>query len=339
MTKLHGKGIWVLYSANLTLALEMAGEIGATHVLYKTGHRAMFFPRSARQVHDRVRAAGLIPFAWHFIYCDDPAGEARVVMQTVKAGYEGIVFDVGAQTAGQHTNAKELGRRLLDAGLDAYTLYYSSFPNISRHASIPYAEMNAFCKGGFMPQSYPTFLKPAEVVIHKMTYEEHAKWSKAWGYSMPIYPVLACYRDEHAADQLTPGEFAHWARVLAEHAPPFFSVFRASVTKRDFWPSLADLAVVQPPVTAQPPVIVAAEPVALPEPEPLETTVSDPSLESEGEDVVYIVVQADDVVWKLRQEYDCTRKQFWEWNGYLWDEQGLPRDPDYMQVGWRVRLR
>jgi len=30
--------------------------------------------------------------------------------------------------------------------------------------------------------------------------------------------------------------------------------------------------------------------------------------------------------------------QFWEWNGHLWDEQGLPRDANYMQAGWRVRV-
>jgi len=243
MATLYGKGVWLLYSANVDLAIEMAVEIGARHVVYKTGHRAMFFPEAARRVHDRVRAAGLIPFAWPFIFCDDPAGEARVALKTAEVGYEGIVFDIEDQAAGQQANATELGQRLLDAGLAPAMFYYTSFPNISQHSSIPYAEMNSFCKGGLMPQSYPTFLKPAEVVIHEMTYEEHAKWSEIWGYSPPIYPILAGYRDEHGSDRLTPEEFIPWANALAEHNPTFFNIYRAAVTNRDLWPILAALAV------------------------------------------------------------------------------------------------
>lgn len=331
MATLYGKGIWVLHSVNLNPALAMARAIGATHILCKTGHRAMFFPEGARQVHDRVRAVGLIPFAWHSILCDDPAGEARVAQKAADVGYEGIVFDIGDQAAGQRANAKELGQRLLDAGLDPQKLYYSSFPNISRHSSIPYAEISAFCKGGFMPQSFPTLLKPAEVVIHKMTYEEHAKWSKVWGHAVPIYPVLAGYRDERAADRLTPDEFAHWADALTRHKPTFFSVFRAAVTNPDLWPILAGLALSQPPEA------ITAKPVELPEPVPLEMLTSAPSPELEGQ-AVYITIQPDDEVWRLCQDHGCTRAQFWEWNGHLWDERGMPRDPDYMQAGWRVRV-
>lgn len=351
MAALYGKGIWTLYSANLDLAIETAGEIGVTHLLCKTGHRAMFFPGVARRVHDQVRAVGLIPFAWLFILCDDPAGEARVALKTAEVGYEGIVFDVEGQSAGQQANATELGQRLLDAGLNPERLYYASFPSISQHSSIPYAEMNVFCKGGFMPQSYPTFLKPAEVVIHKMTYEEHARWSKIWGYSMPIYPVLAGYRDEHATDRLTPEEFAHWAHVLAKHKPTFFSVFHAAAINRDLWPILAELAVPQSPkiVVAEPlvlpkPVIpqspetAVAEPPAPPERASLEITTLAPSPES-TECSVYVTIQPDDTISILCHKYGCTWSQFWEWNGHLWDKRALPRDAVYMQVGWRVRLR
>jgi len=321
MATLYGKGVWLLYSANVDLAIEMAVEIGARHVLYKTGHRAMFFPEAARRVHDRVRAAGLTPLAWPFIFCDDPAGEARVALKTAEVGYAGIVFDIEDQAAGQQANAAELGQRLLDAGFNPATLYYTSFPNISQHTSIPYAEMNGFCKGGLMPQSYPTFLKPAEVVIHKMTYEEHVKWSEIWGYSPPIYPILAGYRDEHGSDRLTPEEFIPWANALAEHSPTFFSVYRAAVTNRDLWPILAALAVPQPPEP------MVGEPTVLPTPSP-----------EPVEHPVYVAVRPDDSIWVLCQEHGCTRAQFWEWNGHLWDEQGLPLDANYLQAGWRVRV-
>nr|HID14898.1 LysM domain-containing protein [Anaerolineae bacterium] len=333
MAMLYGKGVWLLYSANVDLAIEMAVEIGATRVLYKTGHRAMFFPETARRVHDRVRAAGLTPFAWSLIFCDDPEGEARVALKTAEVGYEGIVFDIEDQAAGQQANATELGQRLLDAGLNPDMLYYTSFPNITQHFGIPYAEMNAFCKGGFMPQSYPTFLKPAEVVIHKMTYDEHAKWSEIWGYSPPIYPILAGYRDEQGTDRLTPEEFIPWANALAEHNPTFFSFYRAAVTNRDLWPILAALAVPQPPEPESP----VEKPTGPSEPALLKTAASAFSLEA-VEQPVYVTVQPDDTIWMLCQKHGCTRAQFWEWNWHLWDERGLPRDANYLQAGWRVRI-
>lgn len=351
MATLHGKGIWLLYSAHIDLAIEMAGEIGATHVLCKTGHRAMFFPGSAHRMYNRVCAEGLTPLAWLSITCDDPEGEARVALKTAEISYEGIVFDVGEKAAGQQANAAELGQRLLDAGLNPQVLYYASFPNISQHSSIPYGEMNACCKGGFMPRSYPIFLKPAEVVIHKMTYEEHAKWSQIWGYSRPIYPVLASYRDEQATDRLTPEEFTHWTDVLAEHGPTFFSIFHAAMTNRDLWPILARLAVPQPPEPAiveplllpklampQPPEAVVEKPSPPPEPASLEE-IPPPTPSSElAEDAIYVTVQLDDTISILCQKHGCTWSQFWKWNRHLWDERSLSRDPDYMQVGWRVRV-
>jgi len=297
----------------------------------------MFFPEAAQRAHDRVRKARLTPFAWHPIHCEEPAEEARVVLRTAQVGYPGIVLDVRVQAAEQRANAKELGKRLLDGGIDPQMLYYSCFPNISHHSSIPYAEMNTFCEGGFMPQSYPSLLKPAEVVIHKLTYEEHAKWSKVWGHSTHIYPVLAAYRDEHAQDPLTPFEFAHWVSVLAKHEPTFFSVYRAALTAQSLWPTLAEVPTPQPPEPARIRPVVPVEPV-LP-PDVSETPMPAPLPKLDDGEEVYITVQPDDVVWRLCQQHECTRAQFWEWNGHLWDERGMPRDPDYMQAGWRVRVR
>jgi hypothetical protein len=277
-----------------------------------------------------VRGAGLIPFAWQVVHCDDPKGEARVVIQTADAGYEGIVLDVSDRAAEREAGAKELGRLLLDAGLNPRVLYYSGFPNISQQPGIPYVQLNVYCRGGFMSRSFPSLEKPAEVVIHKMTYEEHAKWTRRWGDSVPLYPVLAAFGDERGADRLAVNEFGHWVRVLATHTPSFVSIFCAESTDREYWPTLADLAVPRPPraVIFEPTVLSAS------------TSSDEAGISAESvEQAVYVVVQPDDTVLWLCQEYDSTRSQFWEWNGYLWDGRGLPRDPDYMQAGWRVRVK
>lgn len=330
MATLYGKGVWLLYSQNVNLAIKMAGAIGATHILYKTGHRAMFFLDAARRVHDAVRAAGLSPFGWSFIHCDDPAGEAQVAIKSFKMGYEGFVFDVEEQAMGRATGAAELGRRLLDAGLDSHKLYYTSFPNISDHDTIPYRQMNEFCQGGMMPQSYPTLQQPAETVIHKMTYEEHARWSELWSYSPPLYPILAGYRDEQGTEPLPPEQFLLWANALSEHRPTFFSVYQAATTHRDLWPILAAMQVPEPPPEKPPPAeaLTVAAPPTSPRHPP-----------SSAEQAVYVVVGRDDTFWGLCDKYGCTKEQFWRWNGHLWDVHGLPRDPNYMQDGWRVRVK
>jgi hypothetical protein len=351
MTQLYGKGIWLRYSADIDLAIGMAGKTGGTHILGKTGHRTMFFPGSAQRVYNRVRETRLIPFAWLPITCDAPEGEARVAVKTAAIGYESIVFVVGDQAAGQQANATELGQRLRDAGINPARLYYAGPPVGSRYPNIPYAEMNEFCQGGFMPQSTPALLKPAEVVIHKMTYEQHIQWSEAEGISTPIYPILAGYRDEGITDRLTTEEFAHWVDVLAEHEPTFFSIFHAAVTDPDLWPSLAKAAVPQSPGAD------SAEPLLLPKPtippldiveeEPVPTKPrpvkearqpSPPPEFVEVEGAAYITVQPDDTIANLCQKHGCTWEQFWQWNQHLWDMRALSRDPDYMQAGWRVRV-
>ncbi|HIQ02588.1 MAG TPA: LysM domain-containing protein, partial [Anaerolineales bacterium] len=66
-----------------------------------------------------------------------------------------------------------------------------------------------------------------------------------------------------------------------------------------------------------------------PPPEPEEPVIPPP---------VYHVVTVNDTVWGICERYGITRPQFWEWNGHLWDERSLPRDPVYIQEGWRVRV-
>jgi len=348
--KLRGKGVWLLYSRNVDLAIEMATSIGATHIFYKTGDQGMFFLDAARRVCERVRQAGLVPFAWTSIHCDDPNAEAEVAIKSARTGYEGIIFDIEEQAAGKSVGASALGRRLVDAGLDPDRLFYTSYPNIWQHLDIPYREMNAFCRGGFMPQCYPTFRRTPRTVVRKWAYGEHARWAEEWGDMPPLYPVLAAYRDEHATQRLSPQEFLEWAEALAEQSPPFYSMYRAGTTGRELWPILAALGEEAPPPPPPQPKEEAPSIAEMPvgperpasAPEPPPATEGGPG-ETEGMPPpeprpVYHVVTVDDTVWSICDRYHITREQFWEWNGHLWDERGLPRDILYLQEGWRVRV-
>jgi len=329
---LYGKGVWVLYSVHLDLAVEMAREIGATHIFYRTGHRGMFFPEAASRVSQRAHAAGLVPFAWFSVPTDSPSEVVWIARRSIEFGYQGLVLDVAAVSRQTPQRIEALGRQLLDAGLNPEAIYYSAPPAISRHPEIPYRQLNLLCRGGFMPKSGPLLGKPAEVAIHKLTYEEHNHWSRVWGYAPPLYPVLSPCRDEEGKAPLTPAEFSKWTLALLEHRPPFFSVFHAATTSRDLWPLLAEVEVPRPPqATEMSPLL-----------EPLRPTDrldgEEPPVEPE-EPPLIITVQVSDTVWTLCERYGCTREQFWEWNGYLWDERGWPRDANYLQPGWRVRVR
>lgn len=327
---MYGKGIWLRYSHHLDIALEMAREIGGTHLIFRTGHETMFFPAAVYRVCERARTAGLIPLAWLDALRADPADEARLARKSVEAGCLGVVLNVD-DTADGPERAELLGQHLLEAGLNPDVLFYSAPPAVSRHPNVPYAELNAFCLGGFMPRSTPLTGKPPEVTIHKMTYEEHRRWSKTWNYTPPLYPVLAAFRDHEGADFLTPTEFAGWITALAEHHPTFFSIFHAAATPRDLWPLIADVSVPRPP---HPPTTAPLLEPGL----PTHPEAPEEAAEPTGEPLI-VTVGVSDTVWTLCEQYGCTREQFWEWNGHLWDERGWPRDANYLQPGWRIRVR
>jgi hypothetical protein len=393
---LRGKGVWLLFSGDIDLAIEMALAIGARHIIYKTGHRGMFFVDTAQRIHDRVRAAGMTPFAWYSTYCDDPSAESEVAIKSMQAGYEGVIFDIEEQASGRALFASAMGHQLMEAGLHPENLYYTSYPNIWQHTDIPYRELNAFCRGGFMPKCYPSFQRTPRTVIRKWAYGEHARWSKEWENMPPLYPILATYKDEQGTEKLGVQEFLDWAEELASFAPSFYSVFHASATGRELWSILAALGegVVTPrpepvepetrptfreaaPVRSEP--ASALSDVAPARPEPIRpeprptfsepapprvertppppihtepapsfaTTEEPPAPLPELKDVeerkpgpqpAFYEVTINDTVRRICERNSISRTQFWEWNGHLWDERGLPRDALYMQEGWRVRV-
>ena len=108
---LIGKGVWAVYGNEIDLAVRMAQVIDATHILFRTGRGTEYYESWAQTSLRKVKDAGFVPFAWPFIFCDDPAGEAQVAVRTWQEGYEGIVFDIEDQSAGKSANAAELGRR------------------------------------------------------------------------------------------------------------------------------------------------------------------------------------------------------------------------------------
>jgi len=311
MRILYGKGVWAWTRGEVPLAIDMALGIGARFVLFKTGQQGEYFARDARWAADRITDAGLVPMAWPVITCHNPEAEADVAVQTILDGYAGLVFDIEQPARNQHDGAARLGEIMVETELPPEVMFFTSMPNISANLDIPYAEMSRFCKGGFMPQSYASFGWTPAYTLDVITYREFHLWSQQHDHSLPLYPILGFYRDDHGQDVLTIGEIRTWLAALARHEPTFFSIYRAGVVPQTVWPILDDFK--------------TRPPGAVP-PDDLEVT---------GR---YVTVQPGDTMSKLCLRYGCSFRQFWAWNGHLWDARRKPREPELLEHGWIVRV-
>ncbi len=242
---LRGKGLWAYREEELERAIQMAPRMGATHILYKVGQGASYRAGMA-QVAQKIAAVGLVPIGWTWLLLDDPQGEAQVVVRAFQDGFRGLIFDTESdRCSNRFSQAAQLGQYLRVAGIDLEQLYNCSFPNISHHRDLPYDQMNEFCRGGLMPMAYGTFFRPdssvpfdqqAERVIDEWTYGHYVYWSRRWGYSPPLYPVLGPYHDEEGSVRMGPAEFQVWLDRLEKYGPSFFSVFTAAVINDDLLP-------------------------------------------------------------------------------------------------------
>ena len=242
---LRGKGVWAYRLEELDRAIQIAPQMGATHILYKVGQGSTYYAGMA-QVARRIKQAGFIPLAWTWLLLEDPQGEAEVAARAFQDGFQHFAFDTeSAQCRNRFEQAEKLGQFVRAARLDLNRLYNCSFPNISHHRDLPYDQMNDFCKGGLMPMSYGTFFAPgstvppdrqAQRVIDEWAYGHYEYWVRQWGYRPPLYPVLGPYHDEYGQVRMSPAEFQIWLDRLEAHRPTFFSVFTAAVINHNLLP-------------------------------------------------------------------------------------------------------
>jgi len=311
MRILYGKGVWAWTEGEVPRAIEMAQAIGARVVLFKTGQEGSYFQESARRVVGQITGAGLVPVAWPVITCHDPEAEADVAIQTILDGYAGLVFDIEGPASGQHDGAARLGEIMIETELPPEVMFFTSLPNVSANLDIPYNEMAKFCKGGFMPQAYASFGWNAQYTVDVITYREFFLWAKEQDYTSPVYPVLGFYHDEDGEDVLTIGEIRSWLDALDRFKPAFFSVFRAGVVPEAVWPLLSQVQTT--PRGQMPP----------------------DDVQVEGR---YVTVQPGETMSKICLRHSCSYRQFWTWNGHLWDAQDKPHEPELLEHGWIVRV-
>ena len=315
--KLCGKGVWMAYSYHLQRGVEMAAATASTHILIKVGHGPYYFPETTRHLTARVRAVGFLPIGWIELTPTLLPESAIVVQRALAHDLVALVLHLPDRPGFEPEAIEALDERLHALNIDRSRLFLASSPLPVAAEPEAVKRMTMLCPAGWMPFCRADGQRTVEASL-ELAFRSLGDLSLVWTEARPLYPVLAV-RDAEG-QQLLPEAIIPWMQAIAEHSVNFFSVFDAEGSVKAMWP-----------------IIQAVE---LPCQE-MEGTLH--VEEKEGEILitqpVYVVVKSNDTVWSLIDRYGMTRQQFWEWNAHLWESRGLPRDPDYLQAGWRVRVK
>ncbi|MFP4343955.1 MAG: LysM peptidoglycan-binding domain-containing protein [Anaerolineales bacterium] len=318
MTNLCGKGVWLAHSYDLQRATEMATKTEATHLLIKVGHGPFYFPEITRALLPRTRSLGFQALAWVQITDYLPAEMLSTIRRALEFGYDGVVLFLGSAlvTANQ---LRPLVDALKQVDIAPARLYVASVPP----GRLPDAEtlqiLAPLCQGGWMPLCFPASGNSPEQVIEREVYQALGDLSLIWGGTPPVYPILSPLQGDGEAPFL-PEMMIPWVETIVQHGVDFFSVYHAAVTEKALWPILQAANVACRVEAPQGDTELTEPGVAVPQP-------------------VYVTVKTSDTVWGLINRYGLGKEQFWRWNAHLWDSRGLPRDADYLQEGWRVRVQ
>ena len=315
MTALCGKGIWIAHAYDLQRAIEMATSVEATHLILKVGHGPHYFPETARRLGPRIRNLGFHPLAWVEITDRLPQEAHVAITQALALGYEAVILYLG-RTLITRDQIQPLTKALTALELPREQLLVAS-PPLAQLPDRRVMELLApLCKGGWLPLCFAEWGNAADV-IDREVYQSLSDLSLLWEMSPPVYPVLSPLQKLGTSQALLPEEFVPWMEGVMRHGVDFFSIYHAASTEKALWPLLQATTVACQQETAEPPREASSY---IPQP-------------------VYITLNPGDTLWSIINKYGLTKQKFWEWNGHLWDSRGLPRDSDYMQEGWRIRVK
>ncbi len=317
MAGLHGKGIWLAHSYDLQRAVEMATGIEATHLMVKVGHGPIYFPETTLDLLKRVRSLGFQPLAW--VQLTDRASQDafRAVERALTAGYNGVVLSLGSGylTARQ---IRPFADQLENVKAFSDSLYVATPPLAALPDRSVLEILAPYCMGGWMPFCFAAYGDSPEIVIDRNVYQALGPLSLLWGGTPAVYPVISPLQ-RLQGDPFLPEMFIPWIEGIIRHGIDFFSVDHAAVTEKVLWPLIQSIGV---PMEAAPAFSEIADESGAYLAQP-----------------VYVTVTSRDTVWGLINRYGLTKEKFWEWNGHLWESRGLPKDPDYLQEGWRIRIK
>jgi hypothetical protein len=267
----------------------------------------------------RVRTLGFDPLAWVQLTPRAPRAARKAIVEALSRGYAGAVLYLdlpGISGAAM----RALVQALNNVEIPRQRLMLAT-PPVSRFRDTEALEVIApLCQGGWMPICTSERGQSAEEVIDREVYQALGDLSMMWGATPDIYPVL--FPQPSDEDQtFLPETFIDWVDNVARHGVDFFSVYHAAITVKALWPMLKAVNIPCMETAGRSPAEeMPSDASTLPQP-------------------VYITAKTSDTVWGIITRHGLKKEQFWAWNAHLWDSRGLPRDPDYLQEGWRIRVK
>ena len=334
MAQLCGKGIWLAHSQDFERAVEMATRIGGTHLMIKVGHGPIYLPETTREMAQRTRALGIIPLAWVELTRRAPQDARKAIVAALSHGYAVVVLNlmperaVGLSTPLPQEDqppAQQLAEALIDVEIPRDRLFLASPPLEYLPDPEAFKALVPVCQGGWMPLCFAAWSDDAAHVIDQGVYQGLGDLSLIWGKTPNVYPVLSS-RYGVSSTEFLPETFIPWVEGVSRHGTDFFSIFHAADTEKALWPMLQAINVAclesdgRVPIRDDDSLSASMGAAAIAQP-------------------IYVTVRSSDTVWGLISRHGINREQFWTWNAHLWESRGLPRDPDYLQAGWRVRVK
>jgi len=197
---LVGKGffIWQVPNCDGGSASKIAAaaaSAGLTHVLLKIADGPYAYNINSKGVDllppivAELRARGIHPWGWHYIYGINPSGEAKIAVSRTKAlGLDGYVIDAESEfeKSGMATPAATFVKALR-SGLPNTPIALSSFRYPSIHKNFPWSTFLA--KIDFnMPQVY---WEDAHNPAYQL--DQSVQELTALKPSLPVFPTGPCY--------------------------------------------------------------------------------------------------------------------------------------------------
>jgi hypothetical protein len=225
---LKGKGmmIWQIpncESGNVTTIADMASSAGFSYIMLKIADGPYSYSRNNALLPSLVtalRAKGISVWGWHYIYGDNPTGEAAIaISQTNKYSLDGYIIDAESEfEASGRTAVATTFMSALRAGLPSTPVALCSFRWPSYHSTFPWKAFLAKCDYN-MPQVYWMSAHNSAYQLDKSLTE-----FKAISPYVPLIPTGPAFYESSWAP--TPAEvtsFLDEAKTLGLTSANFFS--------------------------------------------------------------------------------------------------------------------
>jgi len=244
MFSLAGKWVWVWNwrrcdggdPGPVTARLRAAGCKG---VIVKAHDGPFWFDQGQpwSEIAAALKEGGLRVGGWGYCYGEDPLGEARRAVETVRSGADLFVLDVEGEFKGRPGPAEQLCRRLREELGPAFPLYYSSYALARYHRGFPFQVFNRYCMGAAPQVYWNAFLWP----VGQAT---------AWAYDdylmlrLPpasIFPVAGVYR-QGGVDYPTVEDLQAFAGIAASRGSLGISFWSYEHMDEAMWGAIAGIA-------------------------------------------------------------------------------------------------